>query len=202
MRLLLSVFFIALWMGGCSPKPEPATRQEKPVLPPAKIVQFYASSGEVAKGEPVTVCYGVENAKSVRVEPPVEELKPAITRCFQVTPARDTAYTLIAEGYDGESVSESFTIKVGGGASSSGLEQQMIRLFAASAAEIAAGQTATLCYSVEDTTSVTIEPDVQHETPPRSRCFLVSPSKTTTYNLTATGPGGKKERAKVTVTVR
>ena len=38
-----------------------------------RILQFYANTREVIEGEPAVVCYGVQNADSVRLEPPVEE---------------------------------------------------------------------------------------------------------------------------------
>ena len=36
------------------------------------IVQFYARSAEIIDGERDVICYGVRNAKAVRLEPPVE----------------------------------------------------------------------------------------------------------------------------------
>jgi hypothetical protein len=77
-----------------------------------KILQFYASPGVIPKGGHATLCYGVANAKSVRIEPEVEGLWPSLNRCFYVEPKRDTRYTLTAEGADGKRVSESFLLRV------------------------------------------------------------------------------------------
>ena len=77
-----------------------------------RILQFYASTGAVTKGERAVVCYGVENAREVKLEPEVKKLEPSTNRCFSVTPASNTIYTLIAEGYDGQQVSASFAISV------------------------------------------------------------------------------------------
>ena len=77
-----------------------------------KITQFYATSGEITDAEHNTICYGVENAKTVRLEPPVENLTPALTRCIWVEPRQDTTYTLIAEGLDGSVDSASFPVHV------------------------------------------------------------------------------------------
>ena len=43
------------------------------------------------------ICYGVNAAERVRIEPPVEQLHPAFSHCLQVSPLRDTDYKLIAE---------------------------------------------------------------------------------------------------------
>ncbi len=39
-----------------------------------KITQFYARSGEMTDADRNLICYGVRNARSVRIEPPVESL--------------------------------------------------------------------------------------------------------------------------------
>lgn len=201
MRFLIVLASVAVWLTGCAEKPEPPPRAESKPAAVVKILQFYASSGLVEKGKPVTVCYGVENAKSVRVEPPVEELKPALNRCFQVTPTRETTYTLVAEGFDGKTISESFTIKVVAGTSAF-RQPPMIRFFGTSAPEIVHGQSATLCYRVEKAVAVSLKPNVQPLEPSEKFCFSVSPSGTTTYILTATGPDGKTESQQLTITVR
>ena len=36
-----------------------------------KIVQFYARSGEITDAEDTVICYGVRNARAVRIDPPV-----------------------------------------------------------------------------------------------------------------------------------
>src|SRR5215472_184791 len=46
-----------------------------------KILQFFAREGTVSEGERTVLCYGVLNAKSVRMEPPVANLYPALNRC-------------------------------------------------------------------------------------------------------------------------
>ena len=41
---------------------------------PVRILQFYASTGIVAAGEKARICYSVENAKSVRISPMMQEV--------------------------------------------------------------------------------------------------------------------------------
>jgi acyl-CoA thioesterase FadM len=202
MRYAIVISVLFLWTTGCSQKPEPAGPAEEKAPEPVKILHFYAASGQVARGESTTVCYGVENAKSVRIEPPVEELKPFLNRCFQVSPTKDTTYRLVAEGIDGKTVSESFTIRVTARTPST-THKQMIRLFSTSNSELLAGQTTTLCYSLEGAQSVRLEPAVLEPLKPAERfCFLVRPNETTTYTLTATGPEGVTDSAKLTIKVK
>jgi hypothetical protein len=63
-----------------------------------RILQFYSRKREIAPDEKAVVCYGVVNATAVRLDPPVERVWPVLSRCFEVTPAKSTRYTLTAEG--------------------------------------------------------------------------------------------------------
>jgi hypothetical protein len=78
-----------------------------------KILDFYASPPVIHRGQPATICYGVNAADRVRIDPPVQELHPAISRCLQVSPLKDTDYKLTAEDRAGHTVTQSLTIKVG-----------------------------------------------------------------------------------------
>lgn len=73
-----------------------------------KILNFYAAQ---IPGRPVNLCYGVTGAKTVRIEPPLDGVWPALTRCIQVSPKKDTEYRLIAEDKSGHSVSQSVLVK-------------------------------------------------------------------------------------------
>lgn len=77
-----------------------------------KISQFYASPGAIRKGEHTLLCYGVDNAKSVRIEPPVEKLQPAMAHCLEVSPSVSTSYKLVAADESGHIVTEQLTVRV------------------------------------------------------------------------------------------
>jgi len=77
-----------------------------------RILNFYASPGEVKRGEQANICYGVYGAQSVRIEPLKETLHPAVSHCLQVSPAADTSYTLVAEDSKGHSVRQTFELRV------------------------------------------------------------------------------------------
>ena len=92
---------------GRSPLPEYAATAE------LKILQFYAAPSGIARGQKGVLCYGVLNAKSVELDPPLDRVWPALNRCLEIRPEKDTQYTLTAFGADGKKVSSSFLLKVG-----------------------------------------------------------------------------------------
>ena len=93
----------ALLYAGCS-SPQ-AQKAPAPAADPAKIIAFYARDTVVTEGGNTLLCYGVSNAKSVRIDPPVEGVSPSLTRCVEIRPKGETRYTLTAVGADGQAVS-------------------------------------------------------------------------------------------------
>lgn len=77
-----------------------------------RIVAFYAAPGTIERGSRTELCYGVTGAKTVKLEPPVDEVWPALTRCVQASPRKDTEYKLIAEDAAGHSTSQRIVVKV------------------------------------------------------------------------------------------
>jgi len=77
-----------------------------------EILSFYGSPGIVRRGESAELCYGVSNAKSVRLDPPAGSVWPSPSRCVSVAPTKDTTYTLTATDAAGNTASQSLTIKV------------------------------------------------------------------------------------------
>lgn len=77
-----------------------------------KILSFYASPAAIHRGSGANLCYGVYGAKSVKVDPPIEQLYPAVARCFQVSPSKTTEYTLTAEDGAGHKVTQTAQLHV------------------------------------------------------------------------------------------
>jgi len=77
-----------------------------------RILQFYASAGAILPGETAMLCYGVRNAKSVRIAPLLDGVYPSLNHCLEVVPSHTTHYTLMAEGYDGAMDARSLTLPV------------------------------------------------------------------------------------------
>jgi len=77
-----------------------------------KFTDLSADVGALSPGETTQLCYGVLNAKTVKIDPPVAQLKPTYHHCFEVAPKKTTTYTVTAEDGAGHSKSESLTIQV------------------------------------------------------------------------------------------
>jgi hypothetical protein len=77
-----------------------------------KFTAMSADSGVLGPGQTTQLCYGVVNAKTVKVDPPVEQLKPSYHHCFEVAPKKTTTYTITADDGAGHTKSESLTIQV------------------------------------------------------------------------------------------
>jgi len=76
------------------------------------IQDFYASTGEIRRGETVQLCYGVANAKTVKLEPQSNPVWPSYSRCVDVTPAKSTTYTLTIADAAGNTRTQSLEVKV------------------------------------------------------------------------------------------
>lgn len=73
---------------------------------------FYAENGTVTAGQYTRLCYGVLNAQSVKIDPPVEQLKPTERHCLDISPKKTTTYTISADNGAGQTKSLSLTVKV------------------------------------------------------------------------------------------
>lgn len=76
------------------------------------IQTFYASPGEIRRGQPVQLCYGVANAKTVKLEPQSNPVWPSYSRCVNDSPAKTTTYTLTVADAAGNTKSQSLTVQV------------------------------------------------------------------------------------------
>jgi hypothetical protein len=76
------------------------------------IQSFYASPGAIHKGDSVQLCYGVANAKTVKLEPQPNAVWPSYARCVSVSPAKSTTYTLTISDASGNTKTQSLEVKV------------------------------------------------------------------------------------------
>jgi hypothetical protein len=76
------------------------------------IQSFYASPGVIRKGDNVQLCYGVANAKTVKLEPQPDAVWPSYARCVDVSPSRTTTYTLTISDAAANTISQSLTVTV------------------------------------------------------------------------------------------
>ena len=156
------------------------------VTPPKPQITFAASPRTIAEGESSTLSWTVSNATSVSIDHDLGNR--GATGSTAVSPATTTTYRLTATGPGGSS-SAQVTVTV--------LAAPVIS-FAAAPSTITRGAASTLTWTVTDATLVLIDPDIGAQPP--NGAIEVRPTATTTYLLTATGPGGVR-LAQTTVTV-
>lgn len=76
------------------------------------ILNFYAAPSTIHRGATAKLCYGVANAKKVRLEPQSNPVWPSFTRCVDVSPTKTTTYTLTIDGAAGNTKSQTLEVKV------------------------------------------------------------------------------------------
>jgi len=182
---------------GQSRKEGEAQRTSPPVQreSPVRITQLYATKVRITHGEKTMLCYGVENAKSVRFAPVVADVWPAMARCVEVAPAQTTTYTFTAEDASGHSASQSIRIEVGA-------PGPKIVDVTVNKLSVSAGELVTICYEARNANHADISPGEFKRPPdPNRGCFSDRPRTTTTYRVKVTGAGGQADTQKVTVTV-
>jgi hypothetical protein len=197
------VALAVLVLAGCS-SPAPSTsapKKTEQAKPPVAITQFYPTAPRVDRGEQVELCYGVDNATKVTLEPPVEKVWPALARCFAIRPASTATYTLTAWDDQGRSASKSVAIEVGGAAAKGGAGPHIVEV-TVNKLEIAAGEPVLVCYTARNATSVKITPGQGTGLTAERGCVSDNPKATTTYQVVATGAGGQTDSERVTVKVR
>lgn len=174
----------------CSREPvNPAPRAPDSV----HIVNFYATAPQLPRGEKELLCYGVENAKTVWLEPPRRELSAALSRCVEVEPKETTTYTLTAQDAAGGKATQQVTVKIGA-AKAKILEVKVSSL------EIAKGAPVSICWKAQNA-KVAVTP-LGTSKPAMPNCVVDTPEKTTMYTVTATGADGDQDQEKVTVRVK
>jgi hypothetical protein len=180
---------------GCGSR-EPAAGPAPKEQPPARITQFYATAPALPRGESTNICYGVEGASAVTIDPPVEQLKPTLSRCISVSPTETTTYTLTAANEQGKTSSQSTTVTVVG-------SRPKFDDISISSKEVAPGQQVQFCFKAKNALSVRGGPGrFLSGGKPQGDCLIDNPKKTTSYQLTIVGAGGLVDEAAITVEVK
>jgi hypothetical protein len=184
---------VCLLLTGCSSQPKPSTAPEAGA--PPRITQFYATAPKLPRGEKELLCYGVENAKTVWLSPPRQELSAALSRCVEVTPKENTTYTLTVEGASGKTATQNVDVVMGG-------PRVHIVDVTVSSLTAKSGDQVSLCYRVQNARSVAIDPISFKGGSETHGCTFVQPKATTTYTVIATGVDGDEDRQPVTITIK
>jgi hypothetical protein len=171
------------------------TELPKPSVPVRPTIAFNATSTSIQSGESAQLSWQTQNADEVSLEPGGSVGKSGSTT---VKPATTTTYTLTAKGEGGlekRSVTIGVVAPTPPAAAKVSIEQ-----FDAGPDSIQADQTSKLFWATQNATDVSIDQGVGSGLG-ASGSRQVKPSQTTTYILTARGPGGDIQKKNVTVTV-
>jgi len=191
---LLIALALQIGCGDTASQPAP-DKAVKTAPDPVRITQFYASPATLVKGERTLLCYGVENSKSVILEPPRHELSNALSRCVEETPTETTTYTLTAQGASGAPISQTVTVTV-----STPKPRPKLVDVQFTSLSLKSGDLLGICYVASNAASVTIEP--LHFTGPGDRgCAHTQPTETTNFVVTAIAADGAKDEVRATVKV-
>jgi phospholipase C len=175
-------------------------------VPPAKpTVTLTASATAINLGQSVTINWQMANATSVTITATAGSSTKTLTTSALAsgsvtdTPTQNTTYTAVATGSGGMSSPQTANVTV------SQPPPPQITSFTATPTVVSNGQTSTLTWATTNATSVTITPAVPVPDDanglPTSGSSTTPITGTTTFNLTATGPGGTAGPQSVTVTV-
>ena len=157
--------------------------------PAVALTACYASPATIIAGESSTLFYTSTNATAVTISPGGGS--QGLSGSFAVTPTSTTNYTITATGANNTTTSCSIAVQVNAG------NLPRIIQFSAAPLQILSGQTSTLLWVVDNSTSQTI---TTLGTVVAAGSQTVSPTVTTTYTLTATNQAGSVT-ATATVTV-
>lgn len=152
-------------------------------------VSITSNPDTIQVGESSTLSWSSTNADSCVIEPDVGGVD--VSGSTIVSPTQTTTYTITATGPEG-SATDSTTVTVT-------TDPPPTVNISADPDTIQAGESSTLTWGSTDADSCVIEPDIGAVDVNGST--FVSPTQTTTYTITATGPGGAAtDQAMVTVT--
>lgn len=149
----------------------------------AEIASFTASPTSFTAGQTAKICYELVKAVSARIEP-IGQLKDPTKSCVDVEPRQTTTYTLFATGADGNIVSNQITLTVAAPPPLAAIVRFEPKQETTAAPP---GSPAELCYEVTGARTLEIKPDVGKVEPVDKGCRTVKPTRTTTYELAATG---------------
>lgn len=176
--------------------------------PASPTVALSVSPASITSGQSVTLNWQSTNATGVTITATAGSSTRTLTTSPQASgsvtdsPTQNTTYSAVAAGPGGSSSPQTVTVQVTQPPPPPAPE---ITQFIASPATIGGGQTTTLTWATTNATAVTITPAVpipeDSSGLPTSGSSVTPLTATTTFALTATGPGGTAGPQTVTVSV-
>jgi hypothetical protein len=168
------------------------------VIRSPKIVEFTVRPQRITRGGSVSLCFKVENASRVDIEPEVAKSRAA-EDCVQQRPRATTTYIITAfndAGLKSQPRQETVTVD-----EPPPLKHARILFFKASLQQIKQGATIDLCYGVADANTTTISPPGREVPSIENNCIKHRPRESGTYILKTTGEDNKTETQELRVVV-
>jgi hypothetical protein len=159
--------------------------KKKSVSPPPEV-NFSANPSDIKLGEASTLNWTTSYTTSVSIEPGIGSVDPSGSQT--VAPTETTTYTLTAKG-EGGTTRKSVTVTV---------YQPPAVTISADPATVIYGESSTLYWNSTNADKVVLDQNIGEVSYEGS--LEVKPDRTTTYTITASGPGGSaKAQAVLTV---
>ena len=184
---LRSINFITVFLAGTSGASVTITINAGGIPSQPPEVSFSPDPQTIALGESSMLSWNVIDADTISIDPDIGSVDP--NGSYEVFPNETTTYTLTAVG-GGGTTTESVTVSVN-------IPLPTVNISADPEA-ILLGESSTLTWSSTHAETCVIEPGIGSVDVNGS--IFVSPTETTTYTITVTGPGGTSS-ADVTITV-
>lgn len=162
-------------------------------VPKPAISSFSASDNSIPQGKSTQLHWQTQNATEVDIQPGFPH--QGGSGSISISPNSTTTYRITARGEGGSVEGSAVTINVS--APPAVAAKPVIAVFKAVPDHVPAGQGTTLAWVVQNAESLSIDQGVGSVS---GDSRDVKPAKSTTYTLTATGPGGSITRS-VPVTV-
>ena len=161
-----------------------------PPGPSPRVLSFSVNPTTIRPNDQSELCYEVENAASVRIEPNIGERKPATKECLTVTAAQTTTYVMTVVAADGTTTLQQIILNV---------EEKPplaeILRFEVQRQNGPGGSDDVqfrLCYEVRNAEHAEIDNEGGTVVLNRPNCQPIKPQQPTTYTLSATGSDNKE----------
>ena len=157
----------------------------RPPDPPCEIDSFSANPSTITEGGSSSLRWTTRNANSASIDQGVGTVSVGMDQSHSVSPTANTTYTLTASGSScTPDATATASVTVNPRPPTASLDADPEEIFLAGIDPV------TLTWSTTDATSAEIDEGVGSVTPVADGSTTVYPDTTTTYTLTATGPGG------------
>ncbi len=195
-----------LVLSSCSNSTSPQkSPPPSPPPTPGPTLTFSANANSISEGQSVNLNWKTTNATSVTITATAGSSTRTVETSSQASgtvadsPSQTTTYSAVATGSGGTTKPQTATVQVAQPV------PPTITQFSFNPTAVNSGQTSTLTWATSNATSITITPPIainEDSGPlPTSGSAVVPVTSTTTYSITATGPGGTAGPQTATVSV-